>query len=268
MAEGVPGLAARRQSALPHGGADHGPSSPVVASYRARPVAVDGTSTWRSSRSMPRTAGSRSARLAPPALPYARQRRRASARPDGHGPRFPGVAHSDSITVTSGVISTFVPDPLGHVSDPRFELETTARVAHGNSGGAAIDNAGQLIGVPSLAIPGEGGDVSWRLRSVAEATAADHRGARPRHTTARSWCSSPALKRWQRPEWPPLRRLHARAVRRPRRRRRRYSASTTPVSRRPGPRDAGRLPDGTAVTVQRRGTQGVARPAAAASLIS
>jgi putative serine protease PepD len=82
---------------------------------------------------------------------------------------FPGVAQSDSITVTSGVVSTFVPDPLQHVNDQRFELETTARVAHGNSGGAAINNAGQLIGVPSLAIPGEGNDVSWRLRSVAEA---------------------------------------------------------------------------------------------------
>jgi hypothetical protein len=82
---------------------------------------------------------------------------------------FPGVADSDSITVTSGVVSTFVPDPLGHVRTPRFELETTARVAHGNSGGAAINNAGQLIGVPSLAIPGEGNDVSWRLRSVTEA---------------------------------------------------------------------------------------------------
>jgi putative serine protease PepD len=82
---------------------------------------------------------------------------------------FPGVAESDSISVTSGVISTFVPDPLGHVSDPRFELETTARVAHGNSGGAAINNAGQLIGVPSLEVTGEGGDLSWRLRAINEA---------------------------------------------------------------------------------------------------
>jgi putative serine protease PepD len=82
---------------------------------------------------------------------------------------FPGVSGSDSITVTSGVISTFIPDPLHHVNDPRFELETTARVAHGNSGGAAIDNAGRLIGVPSLEIPGQGADLSWRLRSTAEA---------------------------------------------------------------------------------------------------
>ena len=79
------------------------------------------------------------------------------------------MADSDSISVTSGVISTFVPDPLGIVNDPRFELETTARVAHGNSGGAAINDAGQLIGVPSQEVTGEGGDISWRLRSVAQA---------------------------------------------------------------------------------------------------
>ena len=82
---------------------------------------------------------------------------------------FPSVADSESITVTSGVLSTFVPDPMGHVTDARFELETTARVAHGNSGGAAIDSAGHLVGVPSAVIPGEGSDTSWRLRSVAEA---------------------------------------------------------------------------------------------------
>ena len=82
---------------------------------------------------------------------------------------FPGVSGSDSISVTSGVVSTFVPDPLGHVDDPRFQLETTARVAHGNSGGAAVIATGELVGVPSLAIPGQGSDLSWRLRSVAQA---------------------------------------------------------------------------------------------------
>jgi putative serine protease PepD len=82
---------------------------------------------------------------------------------------FPGVSGSDSISVTSGIISTFVPDPLGHVEDPRFQLETTARVAHGNSGGAAVITTGELVGVPSLAIPGEASDLSWRLRSVAQA---------------------------------------------------------------------------------------------------
>jgi putative serine protease PepD len=95
------------------------------------------------------------------------------------------VAESDSITVTSGVISTFVPDPLAHVGDPRFMLETTARLAHGNSGGAAINNAGQLIGVPSEEVTGEGGDLSWRLRSISEArplvTAATARTAYQSH---------------------------------------------------------------------------------------
>jgi hypothetical protein len=62
-----------------------------------------------------------------------------------------------------------VPDPLKHVRDPRFEIETSARVAHGNSGGAGIDSAGHLIGVPSLEFTGKDADASFRLRSVAEA---------------------------------------------------------------------------------------------------
>jgi putative serine protease PepD len=148
-----------------------GPSSPVVARYRAKPVAVDGyldlavVQIYATANGHPVDPGSLH-------LPYLALGNVAALQLDQTVTvlGFPGVADSDSITVTSGVISTFVPDPLGHIADPRFELETTARVAHGNSGGAAIDNAGQLIGVPSLAIPGEGADVSWRLRSVAEAS--------------------------------------------------------------------------------------------------
>jgi putative serine protease PepD len=147
-----------------------GPSSPVIARYRAKPVAVDGyldlavVQIYATSSGQPISPGTLH-------LPYLKLGNAASLQLDQTVTvlGFPGVADSDSITVTSGVISTFVPDPLAHVADPRFELETTARVAHGNSGGAAIDNAGQLIGVPSLAIPGEGDDISWRLRSVAEA---------------------------------------------------------------------------------------------------
>lgn len=147
-----------------------GPSSSVVARYRAKPVAVDGyldlavVQIYATNSGQPVSPGSLH-------LPYLTVGNIATLQLDQTVTvlGFPGVADSDSITVTSGVISTFVPDPLGHVADPRFELETTARVAHGNSGGAAIDNAGQLIGVPSLAITAEGNDVSWRLRSVAEA---------------------------------------------------------------------------------------------------
>ena len=147
-----------------------GPSSPVTARYRARAVAVDGyldfavVQIYATSSGQPVNPDSLH-------LPYLPLGNVAALQLDQTITvlGFPGVADSDSITVTSGVISTFVPDPLGHVTDPRFELETTARVAHGNSGGAAINNAGQLIGVPSLAITAEGNDVSWRLRSVVQA---------------------------------------------------------------------------------------------------
>jgi putative serine protease PepD len=147
-----------------------GPSSPVIARYRARPVAVDGYLDLAVVQIYATTSGKP---VNPDSLhlPYLTTGNDAALQLDQTVTvlGFPGVADSDSITVTSGVISTFIPDPLGHVSDPRFELETTARVAHGNSGGAAINNAGQLIGVPSLSITGEGADVSWRLRSVTEA---------------------------------------------------------------------------------------------------
>ena len=147
-----------------------GQSSAAVTRFRARPVAVDGyldlavIRIYATSSGQPVTPAS----LHLPYLTLGNVGSLQLAQPlTVLG--FPGVSGSSSITVTSGVISTFVPDPLGHVTDPRFELETTARVAHGNSGGAAIDNSGRLIGVPSLEIPGEGSDVSWRLRSVAEA---------------------------------------------------------------------------------------------------
>lgn len=147
-----------------------GQSSAAVARFRARPVAVDGyldlaiIRIYATSSGQPVTPASLH-------LPYLTPGNVGSLQLDQPVTvlGFPGVSGSNSITVTNGVISTFVPDPLGHVTDPRFELETTARVAHGNSGGAAIDNSGRLIGVPSLAIPGEGSDVSWRLRSVTEA---------------------------------------------------------------------------------------------------
>jgi len=149
-----------------------GPASPVKARYRARPVAVDGyldlavVKIYATSDGTP---------VSPATLhlPYLTLGNDAAVQLDQTVTvlGFPGVADSDSITVTSGVISTFVPDPLGHVTDPRFELETTARLAHGNSGGAAVNDAGQLIGVPSLEVTGEGGDLSWRLRSVTEGQA-------------------------------------------------------------------------------------------------
>ncbi len=147
-----------------------GQSSPVIARYRARPVAADGYLDFAVVQIYATVSGQP---VNPDSLhlPYLTLGNDNAVQLDQTVTvlGFPGVAESDSITVTSGVISTFVPDPLGIVNDPRFELETTARVAHGNSGGAAINDAGQLIGVPSEEVTGEGADISWRLRAVAEA---------------------------------------------------------------------------------------------------
>ena len=147
-----------------------GPASPVVARYRARPVVADGYLDFAVVQIYATVSGQP---VNPDSLhlPYFAIGNDNAVQLDQTVTilGFPGVAESDSISVTSGVISTFVPDPLGIVNDPRFELETTARVAHGNSGGAAINDAGQLIGVPSEEVTGEGGDISWRLRSVAQA---------------------------------------------------------------------------------------------------
>jgi putative serine protease PepD len=147
-----------------------GPSSPVVAKYRAKPVAVDGYLDLAVVQ-IYATASGKPVSPASLHLPYLTLGNVAGLQLDQPLTLlgFPGVADSDSITITSGVLSTFVPDPLKHVKDPRFEIETTARVAHGNSGGAGIDSAGHLIGVPSLEATGQDADVSFRLRSVAEA---------------------------------------------------------------------------------------------------
>ena len=78
---------------------------------------------------------------------------------------FPGVARSeDSITVTTGVISTVVNDPdLG----PKSELDTDARIAPGNSGGMAINNDAELIGIPTaVQLDRDTRIASGRIRSV------------------------------------------------------------------------------------------------------
>jgi putative serine protease PepD len=145
-----------------------GQSAPSVAKYRARPVAVDGyrdlavVQIYATADGKPVSPGSLH-------LPYFTIGNVAKLQLDQPLTvlGYPSVAASQSITITSGVLSTFVPDSKGHIKGPRFELETTARVAHGNSGGAAIDSAGELVGVPTQVIPGEASDTSWRLRSVA-----------------------------------------------------------------------------------------------------
>lgn len=77
---------------------------------------------------------------------------------------FPGISGSAGVSITRGVISTFLDDPaLG----PRTEIDTDARIAPGNSGGAAIDNDAEIVGIPSATFSQEGSTVvSGRIRSI------------------------------------------------------------------------------------------------------
>lgn len=67
---------------------------------------------------------------------------------------FPGIG-GDSVTFTSGVISGF--RPLDEVS----LIKTDAQFSYGSSGGAALDEAGELVGIPTAGIVDEAGRVGY-----------------------------------------------------------------------------------------------------------
>ena len=77
---------------------------------------------------------------------------------------FPGISQSGAVTITKGVISTFIPSEQ---YGPRSEIDTDTRIAPGNSGGAAINNDAEIIGIPS-AFFGDSGVpiVSGRIRPI------------------------------------------------------------------------------------------------------
>lgn len=77
---------------------------------------------------------------------------------------FPGVAGSgESITVTTGVISTVLED----AEHGRWEFDTDARIAPGNSGGMAVDDEGRIIGVPTaILFDRDSPVVSGRIRAI------------------------------------------------------------------------------------------------------
>lgn len=77
---------------------------------------------------------------------------------------FPGISQSQGVSITTGVISTFVDDP---VLGDRAEIDTDARIAPGNSGGLAINNDAEIIGVPSAFFVERGVPiVSGRIRPI------------------------------------------------------------------------------------------------------
>lgn len=77
---------------------------------------------------------------------------------------YPGVAESQSVTITQGIIS-------GQVSDERLKTNRAwfnidALQAHGNSGGTAVDRQGRLIGIPTQGHQNKAGDKISRIRPV------------------------------------------------------------------------------------------------------
>ncbi len=83
---------------------------------------------------------------------------------------FPGISNSETATVTSGELSAYVTD--SHLASEAAPLppskaffETTAAIRHGNSGGTAVNSAGEMIGVPTR-LAGEGVDISMRIRPI------------------------------------------------------------------------------------------------------
>ncbi len=63
---------------------------------------------------------------------------------------YPGVGGS-TIHVTRGTVSGFIGKDGG---SGRFWIKTDAAIARGNSGGTAIDELGNLIGIPTAVFPG------------------------------------------------------------------------------------------------------------------
>ena len=78
---------------------------------------------------------------------------------------FPSISDSRAVSVTRGVLSTFISDPS--LGSERAEIDTDARISPGNSGGMAINDAGELIGVPSAYRQDAGVPiVSGRIRPI------------------------------------------------------------------------------------------------------
>jgi S1-C subfamily serine protease len=64
---------------------------------------------------------------------------------------YPGVG-GPTINVTRGTVSGFLGKDRGA---GRFWIKTDAAIAHGNSGGTAIDESGHLVGIPTAVFPGQ-----------------------------------------------------------------------------------------------------------------
>jgi putative serine protease PepD len=139
--------------------------TPAEASYRARPVEVDGHRDVAVVQIYADADGATidTETLDLPTMPIG-DSDAVSSGDDVTVLGFPGISESARLSVTKGVISTFIDrEDLG----PRSEIDTDARIAPGNSGGAAIDNDARIIGIPSALFAPDGSPVvSGRIRPI------------------------------------------------------------------------------------------------------
>ena len=139
--------------------------TPAEASYRARPVEVDGHRDVAVVQIYADADGATidTESLDLPTMPIG-DSDAVSSGDDVTVLGFPGISESARLSVTKGVISTFIDrEDLG----PRSEIDTDARIAPGNSGGAAIDNDARIIGIPSALFAPDGSPVvSGRIRPI------------------------------------------------------------------------------------------------------
>jgi serine protease Do len=66
---------------------------------------------------------------------------------------YPGIG-GETVTFTSGSVAGFSKEP--GVRDRRAWIKTDATIAGGNSGGAAMNRSGELVGIPTQAAAGSG----------------------------------------------------------------------------------------------------------------
>jgi putative serine protease PepD len=160
-------------SVLPPGNPDRGPdasvylialakddASPAVPKYRATPIVADGYLDIAVMKIIGKDDGS-ALPPAPLGLPEAVPIGDSNALHTGDritALGYPALTASQGVvagplTITSGDVASFESDP--DTNTDRFWIDSTERIGSGNSGGASIDNAGEVVGINSAVVAAE-----------------------------------------------------------------------------------------------------------------
>ena len=100
---------------------------------------------------------------------------------------YPGIG-GDTVTATEGKISGFMDENEDKVID---WLKTDVLVNQGNSGGSAVNDKGELIGVPTARLQDKSGNIIYLIRPVNHAVPLIQRAMKAGGSTA-IWARPPA----------------------------------------------------------------------------